>query len=383
MNYERNISLLGSTGSIGRQSLEVMESLGFRCCALTANSNVDLLEDQCRRFKPELAVMFSQKAAYDLKIRLADTPVRVLSGIDGLVEAACIPRADTVITAVSGMIGLKPTLAAIEQHKRIALANKETLVCAGQLVMEKAGENNVQILPVDSEHSALFQSLHSGTGTEVEKLIITASGGPFFGWNSRELENVTVDMALKHPNWSMGRKITVDSATMMNKGLEVIEAMCLFDVPLDKIEIAVHRQSIVHSLVEFVDGSVIAQMGSADMRLPIQYALTYPRRTVGPAKKLDLFSCGELTFQRPDPETFTCLAAALDAARCGGTACAAMNGADEIAVAAFLDGRIGFNDIGRLVTRAMENDAYIQSPSLDQILEADREARAFVADNIK
>ena len=378
----RKISLLGSTGSIGRQSLEVMESLGYECAAITANTGVGLIETQARKFKPKLAVLFDEKAAYDLKVKLADTSVKVLSGMDGLIEASSMEEADTVITAVSGMIGLKPTLAAIDAKKRIALANKETLVCAGELVMDRAQQRGAEIIPVDSEHSALFQSLHSGKNTEVEKLIITASGGPFYGWSYEELESVTVDMALKHPNWSMGQKITIDSATMMNKGLEVIEAMRLYRMPLEKIEIAVHRQSIVHSLVEFVDGSVIAQLGTADMRLPIQYALTYPDRVTGPASKLDLFSCGDLTFQKPDPETFTCLSAALEAARRGGTACAAMNGADEVAVAAFLSGKIGFNDIGRLVWKAMDHDCFVAEPCLEDILEADREARSFVADNI-
>ena len=378
----RKISLLGSTGSIGRQSLEVMEFLGYECAAITANTGVGLIEAQARKFKPKLAVLFDEKAAYDLKVKLADTSVKVLSGMDGLIEASSMEEADTVITAVSGMIGLKPTLAAIDAKKRIALANKETLVCAGELVMDRAQQRGAEIIPVDSEHSALFQSLHSGKNTEVEKLIITASGGPFYGWSYEELESVTVDMALKHPNWSMGQKITIDSATMMNKGLEVIEAMRLYRMPLEKIEIAVHRQSIVHSLVEFVDGSVIAQLGTADMRLPIQYALTYPDRVTGPASKLDLFSCGDLTFRKPDPETFTCLSAALEAARRGGTACAAMNGADEVAVAAFLSGKIGFNDIGRLVWKAMDHDCFVAEPCLEDILEADREARSFVADNI-
>lgn len=382
MSVKRKISLLGSTGSIGRQSLEVMEALGYECAAITANTDVGQMEAQARKFKPKLAVLFDEKAAYDLRVKLADTPVKVLSGMDGLIEAASMEEADTVITAVSGMIGLKPTLAAIDSNKRIALANKETLVCAGELVMDRAEQRGAEIIPVDSEHSALFQSLHSGRKDEVEKLIITASGGPFYGWSHEELENVTIDMALKHPNWSMGRKITIDSATMMNKGLEVIEAMRLYRMPLEKIEIAVHRQSIIHSLVEFVDGSVIAQLGTADMRLPIQYALTFPQRMSGPASKLDLFSCGELTFQKADPEAFACLGAALEAAVRGGTACAAMNGADEVAVAAFLSGKIGFNDIGRLVWKAMEHVSFTAEPGLEDILEADKEARSFVAGNI-
>lgn len=374
--------MLGSTGSIGRQTLEVAEALGFEVTALTANTGVELLESQARKFKPKLAVLFDEKSAYDLKVKLADTPVKVLWGMDGLIEAASMDEADTVVTAVSGMIGLRPTLAAIDAGKRIALANKETLVCAGELVMDRADETGAEIIPVDSEHSAIFQSLQAGRSGEVEKLIITASGGPFFGMDHAQLDNVTLEMALKHPNWSMGQKITIDSATMMNKGLEVIEAMRLYRMPLDKIEVAVHRQSIVHSLVEFCDGSVVAQLGTPDMRLPIQYALTYPHRVPGPGSKLDLFSCGPLTFQKPDYEAFTCLAAAMEAAKRGGTACVAMNGADEVAAAAFLGGKIGFNDIGDLVWAAMENDSFVKEPTLEDILEADREARRFVADKI-
>lgn len=377
------ISILGSTGSIGRQSLQVIESLGLSVTALTADSSVGLLEEQVRKFKPKLAVLYNEEAAYDLKIKLADTSVRVLSGMDGLLEAATIHEADTVITAVSGMIGLRPTLAAIREKKRIALANKETLVCAGQLVMAEAAKNGAEILPVDSEHSAIYQSLASGKRSEVKRLIVTASGGPFFGMTFDQLEGVTVAQALKHPNWSMGRKITIDSATMMNKGLEVIEAMRLYDMPIEKVDIAVHRQSVIHSLVEYNDGSVIAQLGSTDMRLPIQYALTYPDRVPCIAPPLDLFSCGPLTFERPDYDAFLCLKAARDAAIAGGNACAVMNGANEEAVAAFLAEKIGFNDIGRAVRAAMECVPFIKEPSLDDILSSDSLARASVTDFIE
>lgn len=379
----KNISLLGSTGSIGRQSLQVIDSLGYTVSALTANSSVQLVEQQARRYHPKLAVLYDEKAAYDLKTRLADTSVKVLGGMDGLLEAACISEADTVITAVSGMIGLKPTLAAIHEKKRIALANKETLVCAGQLVMAEARACGAEILPVDSEHSAIYQSLSAGKPQEVKRLIITASGGPFFGMSFDQLENVTVAQALKHPNWSMGRKITIDSATMMNKGLEVIEAMRLYDMPLEKVDIAVHRQSVVHSLVEYNDGSVIAQLGSTDMRLPIQYALTYPHRIPCIAPTLDLFSCGPLTFEKPDYDAFLCLRAAREAAMAGGNSCAVMNGANEEAVAAFLAGKIGFNDIGRAVQGAMEHIELIKEPSLDDILYSDSLARDYVKNFIK
>ena len=373
------ISLLGSTGSIGRQSLEVIQACGMKVGALTANSNVVRMEEQARQFQPELAVMMDEQAAADLKVRLADTPVRVAGGLEGLLEAAKLPKADTVITAVVGMVGLRPTMAAIREGKRIALANKETLVCAGQLVTEEARDFGAKILPVDSEHSALFQSLQGCKDRgEVKRLILTCSGGPFFGKTRKELEGMTREDALQHPNWSMGAKITVDSATLMNKGLEFIEAMHLYQMPPEKISIVVHRESIIHSLVEYCDNAMIAQLGTPDMRLPIQYALTWPERVVGPATPLDLCSCGPLTFARPDTETFQCLALALEAAKTGGTAGAILNGANEAAVALFLEGKIGFLDIADRVRRAMEQVKVIQDPSMTQVLEADAAAREAV-----
>lgn len=373
------ISLLGSTGSIGRQSLEVIQACGMKVGALTANSNVARMEEQARQFQPELAVMMNEQAAADLKVRLADTPVRVAGGLEGLLEAAELPQADTVITAVVGMVGLRPTMAAIREGKRIALANKETLVCAGQLVTEEARDYGAKILPVDSEHSALFQSLQGCKDRgEVKRLILTCSGGPFFGKTRKELEGMTREDALQHPNWSMGAKITVDSATLMNKGLEFIEAMHLYQMPPEKISIVVHRESIIHSLVEYCDNAMIAQMGTPDMRLPIQYALTWPERVVGPATPLDLCSCGPLTFAQPDTETFQCLALALEAAKTGGTAGAILNGANEAAVALFLEGKIGFLDIADRVRRAMEQVKVIADPSMTQVLEADAAAREAV-----
>lgn len=373
------ISLLGSTGSIGRQSLEVIQACGMKVGALTANSNVARMEEQARQFQPELAVMMDEQAAADLKVRLADTPVRVAGGLEGLLEAAELPKADTVITAVVGMVGLRPTMAAIREGKRIALANKETLVCAGQLVTEEARDYGAKILPVDSEHSALFQSLQGCKDRgEVKRLILTCSGGPFFGKTRKELEGMTREDALQHPNWSMGAKITVDSATLMNKGLEFIEAMHLYQMPPEKISIVVHRESIIHSLVEYCDNAMIAQLGTPDMRLPIQYALTWPERVVGPATPLDLCSCGSLTFAQPDTETFQCLALALEAAKTGGTAGAILNGANEAAVALFLEGKIGFLDIADRVRRAMEQVKVIADPSMTQVLEADAAAREAV-----
>ena len=374
---KRKISILGSTGSIGRQSLDVIAACGMEVAALTANSSVELLEQQVRQFKPELAVLMDEKAANDLRVRIADTDTRVAWGMEGLIEAASLPSADTVITAVVGMVGLRPTLAAIEQGKRIALANKETLVCAGELVMAAAKRYGAEIVPVDSEHSALFQSLQGcrDQKKEVKRLILTASGGPFFGWKREQLEEVTLEQALKHPNWSMGAKITVDSATLMNKGLEFIEAMHLYAMDPDKISIVVHRESIIHSLVEYCDNAIIAQLGTPDMRLPIQYALTWPERTVGPAAPLDLLTCGSLTFAKPDMEAFPCLPLALQAARTGGTAGAVLNGANEAAVGQFLQKKIGFMDIARRVAYAMEQVKLVQNPNLEDVLQADRAAR--------
>lgn len=372
----KHISILGSTGSIGRQSLEVITACGMQVSALTAHTSVELMEEQARRFHPALAVLTDEKAAADLKVRLADTPTRVAGGPEGLIEAAELPQADTVLTAVVGMVGLRPTMAAIREGKRIALANKETLVCAGRLVMEEARDFGAEIIPVDSEHSALFQCLQCGKDKkEVKRLILTCSGGPFFGKKAVELEGMTREDALQHPNWSMGAKITVDSATLMNKGLEFIEAMHLYHMPPEKISIVIHRESIIHSLVEYCDNAMIAQLGSPDMRLPIQYALTFPRRTPGPATPLDLTACGPLTFAQPDLESFQCLELALRAAHTGGTAGAILNGANEAAVGLFLEGKIGFMEIGRRVARAMGRVAVVQDPSMTDVLQADAAAR--------
>ncbi len=370
------ISLLGATGSIGRQSLEVIAACGIQVAALTTNRNIKLLEEQCRRFHPVLAVAFDPEAAKELKIRLSDTEVQVAEGMEGLLEAAVLPQADTVLTAVVGMVGLRPTLAAIQTGKRIALANKETLVCAGELVMKEAKKHGADIIPVDSEHSALFQCLQgSHDRGEVKRLILTASGGPFFGWSPEQLRKVKLQDALKHPNWAMGAKITVDSATLMNKGLELIEAMRLYQMPQEKISIVIHRESIIHSLVEYCDNAVLAQLGAPDMRLPIQYALTWPERRPGPSKPLDLLSCPHLTFAQPDVETFRCLKLAFQAAKTGGAACAVLNGANEAAVGLFLEEKIGFCDIADRVERALLKIPATSAGTLDEILAADQLAR--------
>ena len=377
----KNVSILGSTGSIGRQSLDVISKLdGVKVVALTAGTSVDRMAEQCREFTPELAVMSTKEAAEALKAQIADLPVCVAYGEEGLIEAATLPSADCVITAVVGMLGLKPTLAAIKAHKRIGLANKETLVCAGELVMREAKKEGVEIIPVDSEHSAIFQCLMGNNRREVKKIILTCSGGPFFGKTKEELKSVTRADALKHPNWKMGAKITIDCSTLMNKGLEVIEAMRLYDVPLEQIQVLIHRQSIVHSMVEYVDGAVMAQMGAPDMRLPIQLALTYPERTVCPVDGLDL-TAQPLTFSHPDLEAFPCLRLAMDAAKQGGTACPVMNGANEEAVAMYLRDEIGFYDIYELVSGAMEAIPFIADPTLEEILACDADARAYVRDH--
>ena len=378
---KRKISILGSTGSIGRQTLDVVRAGGDTVLALTANRDAARMEEQCREFQPELAVMMDPEAAADLRVRLADTDIRVLAGMEGLIEAATIPKADTVVTAVVGIVGLRPTIAAIQAGKRIALANKETLVCAGELVMKEAERWGAQIVPVDSEHSAIFQCLQGcADHGEVKRILLTASGGPFWGKKREELETVTLADALKHPNWSMGAKITVDSATMMNKGLELIEAMRLYRLPAEKICVVVHRESIIHSAVEYCDNAVIAQLGVPDMRLPIQYALTWPERGEAVAKPLDLFACGTLTFAPPDEENFPCLALARRAAAQGGTATAILNGANEAAVGRFLAGEIGFMDIPRLVERAMEHVPAGAASTLEDVFEADRAARAWAAE---
>ena len=378
---KRTLSILGSTGSIGRQTLDVARACGHQVAALTVHRSVDLAEEQAREFQPELVAVVDENAAGDLKQRLADTTIRVVSGREGLMEAATLPQADTVVTAVVGIAGLEPTLAAIDQGKRIALANKETLVCAGDLVMQRAEEKGAEIVPVDSEHSAIFQCLQGCKDRgEVRRLIITASGGPFFGKNREELAQVTKAQALRHPNWAMGAKITIDSATLMNKGLEFIEAMRLYHMPPQQIQVVVHRESIVHSLVEFTDGAILAQLGTADMRLPIQYALTWPERTPGPATPLDLLTCPPLTFAKPDPDTFRCLGLALECAKCGGTSTAILNGANEVAVELFLQEKISFLDIARLVEGALERVESVPVQTLEDVLEADRAARQAVHD---
>lgn len=371
----RTLSILGSTGSIGTQTLEVAASCGHRVAALTAHHNIDLLEQQVRTFHPILAAAADPTAAAALASRLADTDVQVLGGEEGVLAAARLPQADTAVTALVGIAGLAPTLAAIDTGKRIALANKETLVCAGPLVMARAKEKGAEIVPVDSEHSAIFQSLQGSHGRELKRILLTASGGPFFGWSREELAGVTPAKALKHPNWSMGAKVTIDSATLMNKGLELLEAMSLFAVPPEKIQILVHRESILHSAVEYCDNSVIAQLGAPDMRLPIQYALSWPDRTPGPADPLDLVTAGKLTFFPPDLETFPCLALAIRAAKEGGTVPAILNGANEVAVARFLREEIGFLDIPRVVEAALAAVPRAEELTLATIRAADRAAR--------
>lgn len=352
---KRTLSILGSTGSIGRQTLEVAQACGYRVAALAVNRSVELAGGAGQKGSAPSWWLRRMNRLPPICVYVsADTPIRVLGGIKGVLEAASLKEADTVVTAMVGIAGLGPTLTAIDAGKRIALANKETLVCAGELVMSRAKEKGAEIVPVDSEHSAIFQCLQGCQDRgEVRRLIITASGGPFFGKRREELACVTKEQALRHPNWSMGAKITIDSATLMNKGLEFIEAMRLYELPPEKIQVVVHRESVIHSLVEFVDGAVLAQLGSADMRLPIQYALTWPERTEGPASPLDLLACPPLTFYQPDLEAFPCLALALDCAKRGGTSTAVLNGANEAAVALFLAGKIGFLDIPHLVERAL------------------------------
>lgn len=372
----RSIAILGATGSIGRQTLDVAERLGLRVAALTAARNVDRIEAQCRSYRPELAVLYEKPAAEELKRRLSDMNITVLSGMEGLLAAARLESADTVVTAVSGMIGLRPTLAAIEAGKRIALANKETLVCAGELVMDAAARCGAQIIPVDSEHSAIFQCLMGNHDRgEIRRLILTCSGGPFYGMTPDALRAVTREDALRHPNWKMGEKITIDCATLMNKGLEIIEAMRLYALPPEQVTAVIHRQSIVHSLVEFCDGAVLAQLGTPDMRLPISLAMTYPQRAENPAPPLDLLTCPPLTFAQPDETAFPCLRLAKQAARQGGTACAVLNGANEAAVGLFLQRKIGFYDISDGVAAALDAVAQNDRPELEDILEADRLAR--------
>ena len=373
----KELVILGSTGSIGTQSLEVARRQGYSVSGLVAGSNTDLLEIQAREWKPKTVAVFNKEKAKDLKIKLADTDIKVLSGEEGVCEVAG-EKGDTVINAIVGIAGLKPTLSAIESGKTIALANKETLVTGGEIVKKKAKEKGVSILPVDSEHSAIFQSLQGAPKGSLKRILLTASGGPFFGKTKKDLENVTVKEALNHPNWSMGAKITIDSATLMNKGLEVIEAVHLFDISADKIEVLVHRQSIVHSGVELSDGAVIAQLGTPDMRLPIQYALTYPERSDYAFETLDLFKAGTLTFEKPDTDTFRCLPLCIKAINEGGIAPTVVNGANEEAVKLFLEGKIKFLQIADLVEKALTSVDNKKDFSLEDIFHADETARAIV-----
>ena len=377
----KKIAVLGSTGSIGTQTLEVADITGgYEICALTAHSNVPLLEQQIRKYKPRIACMADEKAAAELKIKVRDTDTKVLSGEEGLCECAAAGEAETVVAAIVGIAGLRPTLCAIEAGKRIALANKETLVTAGERVCALAREKHVDILPVDSEHSAIFQSI-SNQRRFLNRIIITASGGPFFGKTREQLKTVTKEQALKHPNWSMGAKITVDSATLVNKGLEIIEAMHLFGIPAEDIVPVIHRESIVHSMVEMCDGSVIAQMGVPDMKLPISYALSYPERSVPVTEPLDLVKIGKLTFYDIDNTAFPAVALAKRAAKEGGVMCAVFNGANEQAVELFLKGKCGFTEITDLIENAMSRCKNIKNPSLEDIFAADREARRIVKES--
>ena len=375
----KKIAIMGSTGSIGTQTLDVVrENKDIEVVGLSAGSNVDLMEKQIREFQPKLAVMGNEKMAADLKCRVADQPVKVSWGMDGLLELASMPESEILVTAIVGMIGIRPTIAAIEAGKDIALANKETLVTAGHLIMPLARKHNVQILPVDSEHSAIFQALHGENPSQISRLLITASGGPFRGKKTEDLEKVTVQDALKHPNWAMGRKITIDSATLVNKGLEVMEAKWLFGVDLDRIDVVVQPKSIIHSMVEFVDGAVIAQLGTPDMKLPIQYALYYPERRYLPGERLDFRKLTEITFEVPDMDTFRGLPLAMEASRRGGSMPTVFNAANERAVAAFLDEKIRFLDIYTLIEEAMTAHQVKEHPDLEQILDAEKEAWEFV-----
>ena len=376
----RKISILGSTGSIGTQTLEVVDILeNIRVMAITGNSNIRLLEEQARKYQPELVAVMDEKNAEELKNRLSDMNIRVVSGMDGLVEAATYEGVDTVVTSVVGNVGLKPTFEAIRAGKNIALANKETLVSAGQLVMDLAKKHDIKIYPVDSEHSAIFQSLQGNEGNKIERILLTASGGPFRGKKREELLEVTAADALKHPNWSMGNKITIDSATLMNKGLEVMEAKWLFGVDVDQIEVLVHPQSIVHSAVEYEDGAIVAQLGEPDMRVPIQYALTYPKRVKNPFPRVDFTQRNNLTFDKPDMETFKCLSLAYRALKTGGTLPAVLNGANEVAVARFLKGDIGFLQIPELIEQTMDAYTVKYEYTLEDLLEADAWAKDYAA----
>ncbi|MBR2280006.1 MAG: 1-deoxy-D-xylulose-5-phosphate reductoisomerase [Ruminococcus sp.] len=379
----KSISILGATGSIGTQALDVADNLGLNVRALTANTNIKILEEQVRKYKPALAVVFDESKFSEFKENIADTNTKVSCGMDGLIEAAVIDSADLVLNSVVGMVGLLPTIHAANAKKDIALANKETLVAGGSLVMKAVKDNGVNLYPVDSEHSAIFQCLQGCPDDKaLKRLILTASGGPFFGKKLDELRNVTVEQALNHPNWDMGAKITIDSATMMNKGLEIIEASWLFDMPADKIDVVVHRESVIHSMIEYTDNSVIAQLGVPDMRIPIQYAITYPKRYKSPVEQLSLTDYGKLTFFEPDYDTFKCLRACKQAIDRGGLCAAAANGANEVANSLFRQKKISFLDIGDLVMEAMLNQDNVEAETVDDVLKADKIAREFVLNNI-
>ena len=382
-NGSKSIAILGSTGSIGTQTLEVVRNNPqLKVAALAANSSVEKLEAQVREFHPKMVGMWTEKAAEDLRIRISDLDVKVVTGMEGLLEIAVLSESQVLVTAIVGMIGIRPTIAAIEAGKDIALANKETLVTAGHLIMPLAREKGVSILPVDSEHSAIFQSLNGEPGNRIEKILLTASGGPFRGRTREQLAGVQVEDALKHPNWSMGRKITVDSSTLVNKGLEVMEARWLFDVELDQVQVVVHPQSIIHSAVQFVDGAIIAQLGMPDMKLPIQYALFYPDRRPMDGKRVDLFELQQLTFEKPDQETFTGLKLAYQAARQGGSMPTVFNAANEKAVALFLDKKISYLQIPELIESAMEQHSIVENPTVEQILEAEQQTYEYIGGRI-
>lgn len=374
----KKIAILGSTGSIGTQTVDILPSIDAEVVALTTNRRINLLEEQARALHPKMVCAMDESAAKELKIKLADTDIEVLTGMDGLIACAAESGADIVVTAVVGMVGLLPTMAAIKAGKDIALANKETLVCAGGLVMSAAKQYGVRILPVDSEHSAIFQCVQAANGNPIDKILLTASGGPFFGKKIEEMRGMTREQALAHPNWSMGEKITIDSATMMNKGLELIEAMWLYDLPPEDIEIVVHRESIVHSAVEFADGAVIAQLGLPDMRLPIQLALTWPQRVPCKVPRMSLAEVAKLTFYAPDYEAFPALNLAKHAASLKGDRGAVLNGANEAAVGLFLNGKIGFTDIAERVAYALDTIPYKKDITLDDVLAADKAAREIV-----
>ncbi|TCL56528.1 1-deoxy-D-xylulose 5-phosphate reductoisomerase [Kineothrix alysoides] len=375
----KKIAILGSTGSIGTQTLEIVRSNeDLQVVALAAGSNVELMEKQIREFSPSIAVMWSETACEELKIRVADTPVKVLSGMEGLLQIAVMEESDVLVTAIVGMIGIRPTIAAIENGKTIALANKETLVTAGHIIMPLAAEHHVDILPVDSEHSAIFQSMNGENKKRVSKILLTASGGPFRGKTKEQLNDMKVEDALKHPNWAMGRKITIDSSTMVNKGLEVIEAKWLFGAELSQIEVVVHPQSIIHSMVEYADGAVMAQLGTPDMKLPIAYALFYPDRRPMDGKRVNFFDLKQLTFEKPDLETFQGLKLAFDAANRGGSMPTVYNAANEKAVSLFLDRKIGFMQIPELIAASMEQHKPIENPKVEEILQAEAETYEFI-----